>query len=120
MIGEARAFFFDKQPYYNTCFNDLLLQEIVEGNSPSAIRENFRRYGITDIYINWKEVDRFRSPGNYGYPEFVTQQVINRLERQGILQPIAPIENSSGRGYRVIWESSRQNGAAGSSGGAGN
>lgn len=104
IIGEAQAFFFDKQPYYNSCFDDLLLEEIVRGHSEREIRENFRRYGITDLYINWKEIERFRSPGNYGFPEFFDQAVIDRLVRQGILRPIPPLEGSPGRGYHVIWD----------------
>ena len=44
-----------------------------------------RSYGITHIYIDWAEIARYRSPGNYGYSPAIVPQTFRELVRSGVL-----------------------------------
>ena len=44
---------------------------------------------ITYIYVDFGEIRRYRSPGNYGFGPFVTFAVFERLVRDGVLEPAA-------------------------------
>lgn len=111
LIGEAKAFDFECPVIFSSCFDDTIFEQIVRGHteemSPEAIRKGFHDREITDVYVDWEEIARFRSPGNYGFPEFVQQEVFDRLVREGVLRPNIPDpqwNEYSGRAYRVIAE----------------
>jgi hypothetical protein len=40
----------------------------------ASIRKKFADEGITHVYVNWNWILRYRSPGNYGYTDFVTPE----------------------------------------------
>ena len=85
LIGEAKAFDFNVPVMFSSCFDDSLFEKIVKGKSPEEIRRLFREHGISDIYVDWGEIARFRSPGNYGFSEFITPDVFDELVRQEVL-----------------------------------
>ena len=70
--------------------------------SPEAIRKRLKEADVSYIIVNWTELSRFRSPGNYGYTsELVQPEVFERLVRLGILQRVSNIPSLPGQ---VIYE----------------
>ena len=113
LIGEAKAFDFDCPVLYSTCFDTSVFEEIMKDEngklkSPQAIRDGFLESGITEILVDWNEISRFKSPGNYGFSDFIEPTVFYKLTLAGILTPIYPpdenLRNSPQRAYHVIPE----------------
>ena len=68
----------------------------------AAIRARLAARHVTHIYVHWGEIARYRSPGNYGFPEFITRDLFARLVAEGVLSgPLPAIEGHLGEVYRV-------------------
>lgn len=99
-VGDAEMFYARFPVVYNTVFDRSIIEEWCAARAgtstgtaglrdPQEIRTKFADEGITHVYVNWYEILRYRSPGNYGYPDFVTPELFSELERLGILGPAA-------------------------------
>lgn len=77
LVGEAQPFDLRPDAIYNTCFDDCQLERLIGGRSPSARRAAFHESRISHVLIHWAELDRYRAPGNYGYPAFVTRSLVH-------------------------------------------
>lgn len=101
LIGEAEVFDGRFVPFYNTVFDRSLFQQWTGTDGESLhdpqiplrsereIRETLRDHGITHVFVNWLEILRYREPGSYGFPEYVTPRRIRQLADLGILEPVA-------------------------------
>jgi hypothetical protein len=123
LVGDAAVFDLEMPILYNTCFDDSIFQQIVEGEGASSplapggrgaggegvgsIRRRFTDLGITHVYVSWSEIARYRD--SYGYTDFVQPDVFQRLVDQKILRPLPPIEDYPGRGHEVLPEPKRDN-----------
>jgi hypothetical protein len=98
MVGEAEVFDCTFPLLYNTVFDANLFQSLVSTTeattadapsfkSPAELREALKSAGITHVFVNWLEILRYRSPGSYGYAEFVQPERFHTLVTLGILQP---------------------------------
>jgi hypothetical protein len=100
LIGDAEVFDYNVPVLYNTCFDDTpfdaLFFDAENANrmrTPEEMRQRLKESGISHIIVNWSELARFRSPGNYGYTsDLVQPEVFDQLVRLGILrhQPDIP------------------------------
>ncbi len=53
--------------------------------------------------INWQEINRYRSPGNYGYSTWPTPEAIAALVDEGLLSRVEwPIDSKSVELYEVV------------------
>lgn len=95
-VGLAAVY---ESPYssrYNTVFDSNILEQITRDPHTGGlrraddIRSSLARHGINDIFVDWSWVKRYRSPGNYGYSDFITPSLFEELVKEGILRPIAP------------------------------
>jgi hypothetical protein len=100
-VGDAAVFDLEPPVLYNTCFDDCVFQRLVEGRTAEQVRAELLSRHIACIYIDWDEIERYRSPGNYGFTDFVQPAVFDRLVAQRVLVPLKPIEGSAARAYRV-------------------
>ena len=100
-VGDAAVFDLEPPMLYNTCFDDCIFQRLVEGKTPEQVRTELLSRQIAYVYVDWGEIERYRSPGNYGFTDFVQPAVFDRLVAQRVLIPLEPIEGSAGRAYRV-------------------
>jgi hypothetical protein len=100
-VGEAAVFDFKPPVLYNTCFDDCIFQRLVEGRTARQVAAELRSRHIAYVYVDWPEIERYRSPGNYGFTHFVQPAVFDWLVHQGVLTPLDPIEGSAARAYRV-------------------
>ncbi len=101
LVGEAAVFHVNHPVVYNTVFDDETFETLARGRSPEQVGEAFRRLGITHILVDWHDIERFRSPGNYGFTPFVTQGEFDRLVNAGVLAPGVTVGSKRDL-YRVI------------------
>jgi hypothetical protein len=90
-VGEAQVFDLEVPVFYNTCFDDCLFETWMRGRDRQARYETLREKRISHILIYWRELDRYREPGNYGYSDYVTQERIRRefVGERGLLRAVA-------------------------------
>lgn len=98
-VGDAEMFEARFPVIYNTVFDHSIFEQwtadesstLPHGERPlrdgEAIREKLAAEGITHIYVNWQDILRYRSPGNYGYTDYVTPRRFADLQRLGMLGP---------------------------------
>jgi hypothetical protein len=87
LVGQAAVFHLNRPIVYNTVFNEETIETIARGRSPGEVGEALRRLGVTHVYVDWFEVERYRSPGNYGFTPFVTPGLFAGLVEAGVLKP---------------------------------
>jgi hypothetical protein len=75
LVGGARVWDFNGKSqvpniYYNTCFDDCVLLNWRAGKKTSEVekfREEFTSRNVKYVCVDWRELQRYLSPGNYGY-----------------------------------------------------
>ena len=101
-VGDAGVFDVERPLVYNTVFDDSIFVEIIEGREPGEIRREFERRNISHVFVDWTWVGRYREPGNYGFPEIVTEKLFRRLVRDGVLaEPLPKLEGYKAELYPV-------------------
>lgn len=86
-VGDAQVFDLTMPVFYNTAFDDSVLEQICKGHTPEEIAAAFGERRISHVYVHWGEIARYRRPGNYGgVPDFITPQWFAALVRQGVFQ----------------------------------
>lgn len=102
LIGEARAFIYHVPLLYSTCWNDSPLIPILgnavdrnqEGqitsiNNPEQIRSSFIQNKVKYILVNYLELERFRSKGNYGYNNLeITKELFQLLIKANVIESV--------------------------------
>lgn len=92
LIGEAKAFVYRVPVVYSTCWNRSplipLLGDSVERDvdgkivairDADAIRRRFDDAGVAFVLVDFAELARFRSPGNYGFRDAEIDEELFRL-----------------------------------------
>jgi len=96
-VGAAQVFDARFDLVYNTVFDYSVFQQwCADPNAPKGtpeadwpmrpadeIRQIFRANGITHLYVNWREILRYRP--TYGYTDFVKPERFDWLRRHGVL-----------------------------------
>ena len=108
MVGDAQVFDLEVPIFYSTCFDDSLFEQLVKGHTIDEIRTAFAAHDISHVYVHWGEINRYRSPGNYGFSEFVQPAVFQKLVEAGVLEPLLVIPDHPGCGYRVATSTAKQ------------
>ncbi|GIW86092.1 MAG: hypothetical protein KatS3mg108_0416 [Isosphaeraceae bacterium] len=88
LVGPAAVFHMDHPIVYNTVFDDETIETLARDRTPAEVAAALRQRGITHIWVDWSEIGRYRSPGNYGYTDFVTPALFDRLVAAGVLRPL--------------------------------
>jgi hypothetical protein len=90
LVGDAQPFDLELPALYNTCFDDCLLEGLMKDRTAAERRAALRRLQITFVLVSWREIDRYRSPGNYGFTDYVTKQLVREelVRDQRLLRPI--------------------------------
>ncbi|MCA9119778.1 MAG: phospholipid carrier-dependent glycosyltransferase [Planctomycetaceae bacterium] len=88
-VGEAQVFDLNMPVYYNTCFDDCVFEAMMKGRTADERIKMLRSKRISHVFVFWYELDRYRSPGNYGYSDYVTPELVqNEFVDQGILREV--------------------------------
>ncbi len=102
LVGDAQAFDIERTTYYNTTFDQSIFERWVKDRSPAEIREKLAECGVGFVYVDWGEINRYRSPGNYGFTDFVTPEVFARLRQHDVLaRPWPSIPGHAGQMFPV-------------------
>jgi hypothetical protein len=89
LVGPAGVFHMEHPIVFNTVFDDETIETLAKGRTPAEVGEALRARGITHVWVDWSEIRRYRSPGNYGYTDFVTPELFQGLVDAGVLRPLA-------------------------------
>ncbi len=101
-VGDAAVFDIQRPVWYSTCFDDCVFEQLVKDKTAAEIRAELQQRKIAYVYVDWDEIARYRSPGNYGFTPFVQPAVFERLAAQGVLEPMTiAFQGHAGRLYRV-------------------
>lgn len=87
LVGQAAVFHVRHPVVYNTVFDDDVFEAVAKGRPPEAVRDALNRLGVSHVYVDWDQIDRYRSPGNYGFTGFVVPAEFDRLVRASVLDP---------------------------------
>jgi hypothetical protein len=89
LVGDAQPFDLEVPALYNTCFDDCQFELLLKGRSRAERLAAFRERRISYVYVHWSEIRRYRSPGNYGFTDYVTHDRLRELVvEQGLLRPL--------------------------------
>jgi hypothetical protein len=95
-VGDAEMFEARFPVVYNTVFDKCIFEEWLalpeegagarrEFASLADINRKLADERITHVYVNWLEILRYRSRGNYGFTPFVTPERFEWLRRSQVL-----------------------------------
>lgn len=101
LIGEAKAYDFRMPIVYSTCFNRSPAEDWLQDRSPAQQRANLKKAGVTHVMVNWSELARYRSPGNYGFSVWPQRDDLRELVENDILRSVTTPFDSESVG---IWE----------------
>jgi hypothetical protein len=93
LVGDAEPFDLPMPVYYNTCFDDCLLCDWMLEKSAGHRHDELASRKIAWVLVDWPELVRYRSPGNYGFDPRFDSRLVDELVAQGVLgppQPVAP------------------------------
>ncbi|MCI0359759.1 MAG: hypothetical protein L0211_14885 [Planctomycetaceae bacterium] len=94
LVGDAQPFDLDVQAYYNTCFDGCLLCDWMLCKTADERRQELASRHIAWVLVDWQELERYRSPGNYGYDPRFKPELLDELLSQGVLgqpQTVVPL-----------------------------
>jgi hypothetical protein len=86
LVGQAAVFHVNHRVIYNTVFNKEILETMAWGKDPEQFRRALLQRGLSHIYVDWKEIQRHRQPGGYGFTDFVTRERFAGWVAAGILE----------------------------------
>ncbi|MGC8644099.1 MAG: hypothetical protein ACP5XB_29920, partial [Isosphaeraceae bacterium] len=90
LVGPAAVFHVNHAVLYNTVFTPERIEVLAAGRAPAEFHKALVEQGITHIYVDWKEIHRYREPGNYGFTDFVTPDRFSEWVKAGVLdRPLA-------------------------------
>jgi hypothetical protein len=98
-IGEAAVFDFESV-LYSTTFDPSWVERygIDASNSPESLAGFDRlvaEHQIDYVYVDWFEINRYRSPGNYGFDRRVTPELFQALVDANRLLPPLPMKDEN-------------------------
>lgn len=88
LIGQAQAYRFERALQYATCFNTPIGEDELRDRSAEDQHKWLKASGFTHILVQWSEIDRYRSAGNYGFSTWPTHQEIEALVQSGVVRRI--------------------------------
>jgi Dolichyl-phosphate-mannose-protein mannosyltransferase len=91
-VGDAAVFDLEMPVYYNTCFDDCLLVNWMEGKTPQQRRAEFKNRRVAYVYFDEVDYNRYISRGNYGFDPRFSPALLQELVRQGVLN--SPLSSS--------------------------
>ncbi|HWB10687.1 MAG TPA: hypothetical protein VG826_15770 [Pirellulales bacterium] len=85
-VGDAQVFDIEVPVIYNTVFDASAVASICEDRPADQIASELRRQNISHVFVDWREIRRYRQPGNYGgIPDFVTKEFFQALVQKRVL-----------------------------------
>jgi hypothetical protein len=83
LVGDAEPFELEMPVFYNTCFDDSLLCNWMLNKTPSERHQELASRNIAWVVVDWPWIDRYQSPGNYGFDPRFKPKLLDELVQQG-------------------------------------
>jgi hypothetical protein len=92
---------------YNTCFDDCQFARLFQGRTRAERLAALQQEQISHIFVSWYHLERYRSPGNYGYTsDYVTPALVHDelVSEQRLLRkvPIESMLSEKGEVFEVL------------------
>lgn len=105
LVGEARGFDFRMPILCSTCFDRSPAEMLLRGKTGEQQRANLRAVGATHLMVNWSEIGRYRTAGNYGFSDWPSHADIGELLESGVIRRVEwPIAGEAAELFQVITE----------------
>jgi hypothetical protein len=101
LVGDAQPFDLEVPAAYNTVFDDSVFEQLARGRTPAEVHRALAERRLSHILVDWAEVARYRSPGNYGFTRFVEPGIFQRLVTAGVLAEVPRMKDNPSQLYRV-------------------
>ncbi|HEX5105165.1 MAG TPA: hypothetical protein VFV87_15200, partial [Pirellulaceae bacterium] len=100
LVGDAAGFDLEMPVYYNTCFDncllcDWMLDQSPRQKSPGQWRDELASRRIAWVLVDWPEIARYQSPGNYGFDPRFSPELIEELVRHRVIGPPETIRSQT-------------------------
>ncbi len=103
LIAEAKAYDFRMPIVYSTCFDRSPAEEWLKAQSTQQQKANLKRAGITHVMVDWHELERYRSPGNYGFSDWPQRDDLASLVDSKVLELYAsPLDPQEVEVFKVV------------------
>jgi hypothetical protein len=86
LVGQAAVFHLNHRVVYNTVFNRETIETLASGRDAAGFHRALRDLRVTHIYVDWKEIQRHRQLGGYGFTAFVTPERFADWVKTGVLE----------------------------------
>ncbi len=117
-VGDAAVFDLERPVIYGTCFDACPFEQLTAadvaalsaGDKQAAerLRARLDSLGIDYVYVHWAEIARYRSPGNYGFTDYVQPEVFELLVKHQVLAPpVSDLLEGYGQIYPVLKPAAR-------------
>ncbi|HVJ79829.1 MAG TPA: hypothetical protein VNC50_02070, partial [Planctomycetia bacterium] len=83
-VGYSGVYYANHPAFYSTVFDDNLLEHW--GSSPANLKAELAKRNIGWVAVDATWIERYRSPGSYGFTPFVTPEKFAEFEKAGVLQ----------------------------------
>lgn len=102
LVGDAIPFDLRVNAIYNTCFDQCQLERLTKDRDAREQLASLQAEQVSVVFVHWQELERYRSPGSYGYSEYVTPAVIGQMVKDRVLIPIEiEMPTAAGQLFRV-------------------
>lgn len=78
LVGAAQPFDLTVPTLYNTSFDDVWFDRLLKDRDRSARQKALREQKIAYVLVHWGEIERYRSPGNYGFSDYITRELVSQ------------------------------------------
>jgi hypothetical protein len=82
VVGDARAFYFQRRADYSVVFNQSPFVDVVETSDAEGVLQWLRDRGYSHVLVHWNEINRLAR--TYGFSSEITPDLFDRLTRAGL------------------------------------
>ncbi len=85
LVGDAEVFDLRIPFLYNTVFDLDRFEALMAGRTADEQRRALAVLGVTHVAVAWNEIARYRSPGNYGFTDYIYPPLFDELVQAQVL-----------------------------------
>jgi len=85
LVGDAQPFNLEAPALYSTTFDISPFANWLYGKTADEALQKLNEERISHVYVRWDEIKRYRSPGNYGFADFINLSLFQELIDRGVL-----------------------------------